>query len=61
MHDTQEFKGKTGQLELEKENILAFGLLSNGIEDLLQINGLKTWSSQVLSKKFPGLCILSSL
>lgn len=61
MHDTQEFKGKTGQLELEKENILAFGLLSNGIEDLLQINGLKTLSSQVLSKKFPGLCILCSL
>lgn len=52
---------KTGQLELEKENILAFELLSNGVEDLLQINGLKTLRSHVLSKKFPGLCILCSL
>lgn len=60
MYDPQEFKGKTGQWELEKEIILAFELLSNGIEDLLQINGLKTLSSQVLSKKFLG-CVSSVL
>lgn len=51
------FKGKTGQLKLEKGNVMTFEPLSNGTEDLLQIDGLKTLSSQVLNKKAPGLCI----
>lgn len=48
----ENLKGKLGN---------TFELLSSGTEDLLHINGLKTLSSQVLSKKLPEIHIFCPL